>query len=65
MRKADTSAATGCTEADWHLFTTLVRFDPVYAGHFKLNRGGSLTITTCGIAYRQPLEQFAGGTHRL
>ncbi|MEM1308394.1 MAG: glutathione S-transferase family protein [Cyanobacteria bacterium P01_H01_bin.153] len=26
------------TEADWRLFTTLVRFDPVYYGHFKCNR---------------------------
>ena len=26
------------TEADWRLFTTLVRFDPVYVGHFKANR---------------------------
>jgi putative glutathione S-transferase len=25
------------TEADWRLFTTLVRFDSVYAGHFKCN----------------------------
>ncbi|MEM5501559.1 glutathione S-transferase family protein [Ahrensia kielensis] len=25
------------TEADWRLFTTLVRFDPVYFGHFKCN----------------------------
>ncbi len=25
------------TEADWRLFTTLVRFDPVYVGHFKAN----------------------------
>jgi len=25
------------TEADWRLFTTLLRFDPVYAGHFKCN----------------------------
>lgn len=25
------------TEADWRLFTTLVRFDAVYAGHFKCN----------------------------
>jgi putative glutathione S-transferase len=25
------------TEADWRLFTTLVRFDPVYYGHFKCN----------------------------
>ena len=26
------------TEADWRLFTTLVRFDPVYYGHFKCNK---------------------------
>lgn len=26
------------TEADWRLFTTLIRFDPVYVGHFKCNR---------------------------
>ena len=25
------------TEADWRLFTTMVRFDPVYVGHFKCN----------------------------
>jgi len=25
------------TEADWRLFTTLVRFDAVYVGHFKCN----------------------------
>ena len=28
----------GITEADWRLFTTLVRFDAVYVGHFKCNR---------------------------
>ncbi len=26
------------TEADWRLFTTLIRFDSVYHGHFKCNR---------------------------
>lgn len=26
------------TEADWRLFTTLIRFDPVYFGHFKCNK---------------------------
>jgi len=25
------------TEADWRLLTTLLRFDPVYVGHFKCN----------------------------
>ncbi|XOT97165.1 glutathione S-transferase C-terminal domain-containing protein, partial [Alcaligenes pakistanensis] len=28
---------TQLTEADWRLFTTLIRFDPVYVGHFKCN----------------------------
>ncbi len=26
------------TEADWRLFTTLIRFDAVYHGHFKTNK---------------------------
>jgi len=26
------------TEADWRLFPTLIRFDPVYFGHFKCNQ---------------------------
>jgi putative glutathione S-transferase len=36
---ADNRYLTGprATEADWRLFTTLVRFDPVYVGHFKCN----------------------------
>jgi putative glutathione S-transferase len=25
------------TEADWRLFTTLIRFDPIYVAHFKVN----------------------------
>ena len=28
---------TRITEADWRLFTTLIRFDPVYVSHFKCN----------------------------
>jgi putative glutathione S-transferase len=31
-------ASAQVTEADWRLFTTLVRFDAVYHGHFKCNR---------------------------
>jgi putative glutathione S-transferase len=31
-------AGARITEADWRLFTTLVRFDAVYVGHFKCNR---------------------------
>jgi len=30
-------AGNQVTEADFRLFTTLVRFDPVYVGHFKCN----------------------------
>ena len=30
-------AGSQITEADWRLFTTLVRFDAVYNGHFKCN----------------------------
>src|SRR4029077_8473630 len=30
-------AGSAITEADWRLFTTLVRFDAVYVGHFKCN----------------------------
>ena len=30
-------AGSQITEADWRLFTTLLRFDPVYVGHFKCN----------------------------
>jgi len=39
-RLADRRFLTGHTqtEADWRLFTTLVRFDPVYVGHFKCNQ---------------------------
>ena len=29
---------TKITEADWRLFTTLIRFDAVYHGHFKCNK---------------------------
>lgn len=30
-------AGNAITEADWRLFTTLIRFDAVYHGHFKCN----------------------------
>ena len=37
------------TEADWRLFTTLVRFDAVYVGHFKCNKKGCVTIQISGL----------------
>ncbi len=39
MRLRDKSLnGSKLTEADWRAFTTLVRFDAVYVGHFKCNR---------------------------
>jgi putative glutathione S-transferase len=39
VRLEDRRFLTGdqITEADWRLLTTLLRFDPVYVGHFKCN----------------------------
>jgi len=37
LAKQDWLVGTRMTEADIRLFTTLVRFDPVYVGHFKCN----------------------------
>ncbi|MEM6581379.1 MAG: glutathione S-transferase family protein [Pseudomonadota bacterium] len=47
------------TEADWRLFTTLIRFDAVYFGHFKTNR--QLLSSFASIhAYVHRLYQIAG-----
>ena len=37
LGRQSTLAGQATTEADWRLFTTLVRFDVVYVGHFKCN----------------------------
>jgi putative glutathione S-transferase len=47
------------TEADVRLFTTLVRFDPVYHGHFKCNRQ-KLSEMPVLWAYARDLFQTAG-----
>ncbi|WP_433629403.1 glutathione S-transferase family protein [Nocardia sp. CA-120079] len=47
------------TEADVRLFTTLVRFDPVYHGHFKTNRS-KLTEMPVLWAYARDLYQTPG-----
>ncbi|WP_439955878.1 glutathione S-transferase family protein [Nocardia nova] len=47
------------TEADVRLFTTLVRFDPVYHGHFKCNRN-KLTEQPVLWAYARDLFQTPG-----
>ncbi|MGH1374476.1 MAG: glutathione S-transferase family protein [Cellvibrionaceae bacterium] len=38
LEKQPYLAGNSITEADWRLFTTLIRFDAVYFGHFKTNR---------------------------
>ncbi|MCV2889379.1 glutathione S-transferase family protein [Ruegeria aquimaris] len=47
------------TEADWRLFTTLIRFDPVYHLHFKCNRR-RLTDYPNLWAYTRELYQWPG-----
>ncbi|TCM86973.1 glutathione S-transferase family protein [Rhodovulum steppense] len=47
------------TEADWRLFTTLVRFDPVYHGHFKCNRNRLADFPNLW-AYTRELYQWPG-----
>ena len=47
------------TEADWRLFTTLVRFDPVYATHFKCNLRRLVDYPALW-AYTRELYQWPG-----
>jgi glutathionyl-hydroquinone reductase len=54
------------TEADWRLFTTLVRFDAVYHLHFKCNRKRIIDCPNLW-AYTRSLYQVPGvaGTVRM
>tara|TARA_R110002020_G_scaffold327121_8_gene542961 strand:- start:7880 stop:8854 length:975 start_codon:yes stop_codon:yes gene_type:complete len=47
------------TEADWRLFTTLVRFDSVYHQHFKCNRSRIVDYPNLW-AYTRELFQWEG-----
>ena len=47
------------TEADWRLFTTLIRFDPVYHLHFKCNRRRIVDYPNLW-AYTRELYQWPG-----
>lgn len=50
---------TRITEADWRLFTTLIRFDLVYHTHFKCNRA-RITDYPALWAYLRELYQWPG-----
>lgn len=50
---------TRLTEADWRLFPTLVRFDPVYHLHFKCNRARIVDYPNLW-AYTRELFQMPG-----
>ncbi|MCE8472144.1 glutathione S-transferase C-terminal domain-containing protein, partial [Rhodovulum sulfidophilum] len=47
------------TEADWRLFTTLLRFDPVYHLHFKCNRNRLIDMPNLW-GYARELYQWPG-----
>lgn len=47
------------TEADWRLFPTLFRFDPVYHGHFKCNRNRLIEFPNLW-GYTRELYQWPG-----
>ena len=47
------------TEADWRLFTTLLRFDAVYVGHFKCNLKRLVDYPNLW-AYARELYQWPG-----
>lgn len=47
------------TEADWRLFTTLLRFEPVYVGHFKCNLRRLVDYPSLW-SYTRELYQWSG-----
>lgn len=52
------------TEADWRLFTTLVRFDPVYHLHFKCNRKRIIDYPNLW-GYTRELYQMPGASNTV
>jgi len=52
-------AGSQITEADWRLFTTLVRFDAVYYSHFKTNKKRLIDYPALW-AYTRELYQVPG-----
>jgi len=52
-------AGSVITEADWRLYTTLIRFDAVYVGHFKCNKKRIADYPNLN-GYMKELYQVAG-----
>ena len=52
------------TEADWRLFTTLIRFDAVYVGHFKCNRQRIADYANLS-GYLRELYQWPGASETV
>ncbi|MEO1678916.1 MAG: glutathione S-transferase family protein [Pseudomonadota bacterium] len=52
-------AGARVTEADWRVLPTLLRFDPVYHGHFKCNRARVVDYPNI-FAYTRELYQVPG-----
>ncbi len=52
-------AGDSVTEADWRVLPTLLRFDPVYHGHFKCNRARIVDYPAI-FAYARDLYQVPG-----
>lgn len=45
------------TEADIRLYTTIVRFDPVYHGHFKCNLGSiRVSVSSTNLSSKRALK---------
>lgn len=59
LTKQDYLTGTRITEADWRLFTTLVRFDAVYVQHFKCNIKRLIDFPSIS-AYLNTLYQIPG-----
>ena len=59
LRTSRYLAGVRVTEADWRLFTTLIRFDMVYHGHFKCNRNRIVDFPALW-GYLRELYQWPG-----
>ena len=59
LSKQDYLVGNQITEADWRLYTTLIRFDCVYVGHFKCNIR-TIASYPCISRFVRRLTEFPG-----